>query len=92
MLIAWAVLITMVFAMIVLATIRKVIARNEDDMLHVRDTESAVVTKQSRLARTLQAIDTWGKALTIGGIVYGLLLLGYYLYMGWQQSQSLVTK
>ncbi len=90
MLIAWAVLITMVCALIVLATIRKVIARNEDDMLHVRDAETGVITKQSRLARTLQSIDTWGKALTVGGIVYGLLLLGYYLYMGWQQSQAIV--
>lgn len=92
MLIAWAVLITMVCALIILATVRKYIARNEDDMLHVRDSESGVVVKQGRIANTLRAIDTWGKAITVAGIIYGVALLGYYLYLGWQQSQILVTK
>jgi hypothetical protein len=87
--ILWATLAT---ALIVLAVYRKVAARGEDDVIHVRDVEVAVIGKQSSLAKTLDVIDHWGKTLTVIVVAYGLALLGSYLYMSWEQSQLLSVR
>jgi len=79
-------------AVIVLALYRKFAARGEDDMLHVRDAETAIVRKQSNLARTLNSIDRWGKLLTITVVLYGVVLLARFFYIGWEQSQQLNLK
>jgi hypothetical protein len=52
--ILWATLAT---ALIGLAVYRKLDARGEDDLLHVRDKDAAVIGKQSTLAKTLDVID-----------------------------------
>jgi len=83
----WAILASV---LIVLVAYRKIAARSEDDVIHVQESEAAIIGKQSALARTLETIDRWGKMLTIVVVAYGLVLLCYYLYASWQQSQQLV--
>jgi hypothetical protein len=82
----WAVLAS---AVVVLAVYRKRAARYEDDVIHVQDTQVAMIGKQNSLARTLGVVDRWGKILTIVVVAYGLVLLTSYLYIAWERSQQL---
>ncbi len=84
LLISWGVL---ALAIIMLAMFRKVAAREETDIIHFNDQPFA--TRQQGIARKLDRIDAWGKPLTILLAVYGLGLLVWYLYSGWQSSQGL---
>ncbi len=80
----WAVLATGVAALIV---VRKLAARNEDDYIHVN--EAAVTERQTVLAHTLEVIDKWGVTLTVIVIVYGLGLLGLFMYNSWEAGNKL---
>lgn len=83
----WAVLATAVGVLIV---VRKVASRNEDDILHVNEVN--VSAKQNAMAHTLDVIDRWGVTLTVILVVYGLALLGVFLYNSWVQGQQLNIK
>jgi hypothetical protein len=74
--IAWLVLGVCVGA---LAIYRKFLANREDDMVHLVSGESKV-SSQITMAERLQKIDFWGKTLTIVLAVYGLALLGIFIY------------
>jgi hypothetical protein len=75
--VSWAVLASAVLA---LALYRKSVAAKEDDYLHVN---TDVAMQQTAVAKKLEAIDRWGKILTIVAAAFGLLLLGLFLYNGW---------
>ena len=83
----WAVLATAVGVLII---VRKVAARNEDDTLHVNGAN--VSAQQNAVAHTLDVIDRWGVTLTVVVVVYGLALLGFFLYNSWVQGQQLNIK
>jgi hypothetical protein len=85
--VVWAVLAT---AVAVLIIARKIAARNEDDTIHVNS--AAVDTRQTTIAHTLDVIDRWGVTLTVIVVVYGLALLGVFLYNSWVQGQQLNIK
>jgi hypothetical protein len=78
--VSWCVLATVVLA---LAVYRKIVARKEDDFLHV---DASQIAKQEAVARKLEAIDKWGKLLTIVVGIFALILLGMFLYNGWHDS------
>jgi hypothetical protein len=77
-------------AVVALAIIRKRVALNEDDVVHM--TDQTRTARQFSVAAKLERIDRLGKALTAVVIVYALVLLGQFLYVSWQQSQQLVWK
>ena len=79
----WAI---MTATVLVLAIYRKVVAADEDDLVHVADGEEHLIGKQKIVAQKLDAIDHWGKSLTVVVLVYGLALAGWYLYQVWQQA------
>ncbi|MCX6633210.1 MAG: hypothetical protein NTW28_36910 [Candidatus Solibacter sp.] len=66
-------------ALVVLALFlwRQMIARSEDDSLHVMH---GTLTQQTSLAQKLDAIDKWGKPLTVVVVVLGLLIAAAYIY------------
>ena len=72
-----------------LAIYRKSISRHEMDVVHIRDTDAALIPGQEALARRLDKIDLWGKLLTAAIVVFGLLLGALYLYNAWQASTTL---
>jgi len=76
----WAVVALVVLGLIIY---RRVVAGEEDDVLHMRDDEGALVAHQVAVAKKLEVIDKWGKLLTVVAVVYGLGLGGYYLYISW---------
>lgn len=75
--VSWAVLAT---AVLVLAFYRRAIASKEDDYIHVN---TDVAAQQSSLAKRLEAIDRWGKILTIVAAVFGLFVIAMFMYNGW---------
>jgi hypothetical protein len=83
----WAVLAAVVLSMVVW---RKVVASNEDDQIHVLDSESASLSRQSQLANKLDKIDRWGKTLTVITLVFGVALAAVFIYHGWVDGTKIM--
>ena len=81
--VAWIVLAGVIIA---LASWRKIAARQEDDYLHIGRPDA--IANQFSVARRLDRIDHWGKILTAALVIYGLVLLLRFLYVGWVGSQA----
>ena len=64
-------------AVLVLFVLRKAVASKEDDQLHVLHGE---VAQQATVAGKLDAIDKWGKLLTVVAVVFGLAIAAVYVY------------
>ena len=83
----WVILwIALALCVAVLAFYRRVVASQEDDIVHVISGESRVLTQQVTFAQKIDKIDFWGKTLTIVLVVYGLILGAWMLYQLWEQS------
>ncbi|MBK5293223.1 MAG: hypothetical protein JJE04_16310 [Acidobacteriia bacterium] len=74
LLVVWIALAVVVLALFVW---RQTLARNEDDALHVLQ---GALAPQAALALKLDAIDKWGKILTVLTVVFGLLLAAGYVF------------
>ena len=77
----WTVL---VIAVLIIEAVRRFAARDEDDMLHVRDSEVQIVAKQRTMAHSLEVIDRWRGWLFAVTIVFGIALGAVWLYNAWQ--------
>jgi hypothetical protein len=66
------------------------IAKDEDDTLHVMDSDAGKVAQQSVMAQKLELIDHWGQRLTVITLVFGLAMGSVYLYQTWAASESLL--
>jgi hypothetical protein len=77
----------MAIAVLVLAVMRKIAAKDESDVVRPDDKEFA--DRQAAIAARLEKIDTWGKIVTAVTVVFGLCLCAVYLYNGWEQSQTI---
>jgi hypothetical protein len=84
--IVWAVLGVVTLA---LAIYRSAFAaHSEEDVVHLGPGEEREIPKQAALARKMDAIDRWGKTLTIIVLVIGLGLAAAYLYQAWLDPSS----
>jgi hypothetical protein len=77
----------MAVAVLVLAVMRKMAAKDENEVIHVDDV--AFANKQAAIAARLEKIDHWGKIVTAVCVVFGLCLCAVYLYNGWKLSQTI---
>jgi len=80
--------IILVLAVASLAVWRKMIAMSEDDSLHVL-ADSNLIPKQEAVAHKLDAIDKWGKIMTIVAVVYAFLVVAFFVYQQWVRSTAL---
>jgi len=80
----------MILAIVVvgLMVYRKWVAKDEDDTIHVLDSEVGMVSQQAIVARKLESIDRWGKALTALTMVYGLVVGAGYVYQSWVAAST----
>ena len=78
-------------ALVSLALYRKFISAAESDILHLRDSESNEIAGQKNYANRLDALDRWGKILTITLIVFGVVVGCEYLIVAWNQSNRTVN-
>ncbi len=82
--VVWVVLLVVV---LVLAFRRSFLARQEDDMLHVGDAAAAAATAhQVVVAKKLTALESVLKVLTVLLILYGVALVGLFIYNAWMAS------
>jgi hypothetical protein len=82
--IVWVVLLAVV---LVLAFRRSLLARQEDDMLHVGDAAAAAATAhQVAMGKKLTAIERVLKMLTVLLVLYGAALVGLFIYNAWMAS------
>ncbi len=75
--VVWSCLAIIVLA---LALIRYLVSLHEDDNIHLGSSEKGLITKQMVFFRHLDAIDRWGKTLTVVALLGGLLLASLFLY------------
>jgi hypothetical protein len=87
--IAWAVLAAVVIG---LAIARMFVAGKEDDSLHVSDASAVAMTEQKATFAKLDSIDKWGKVTTVAAAVFGLALLGVYIYSLWMEGSGYVPR
>jgi len=76
------VLIAMTVVVAMLALYRKVVARNEDDTVHLADGTVQLIAQQKKTGHDLCLIDRAGVTLTVATAVYGIALVAQYLYAG----------
>ena len=83
-----AVIVWSALALLVLMTAvyRKVVAREEDNLLHLHGNEGNVVQHQADVAHRLELIDRFGKSATIMVTLLGLGIAAAYFYAGWVNS------
>lgn len=68
---------------------RLTVGRDDDEFLHLAESEAALVTQQTAVGRKIRTTDRWGQWLTIVTVLYGLALLGVYLYGVWIEGAKL---
>lgn len=76
------VLIAMTVIVAILAVYRWIVGHNEDDFLHIEDPTGALIANQKNTVRVLSRVDHLGIGLTVATALYGLALLGVFLYTG----------
>jgi hypothetical protein len=82
--IVWVVLLAVV---LMLAFRRSLLARQEDDMLHVGDAAAAAATAhQVAVGKKLTALERLLKILAVLLILYGVALVGVFIYDAWMAS------
>jgi hypothetical protein len=64
-------------------------AHSEEDVVRLGPGEEREIPKQAALAHKMDAIDRWGKTLTIIVVVIGLGLAAAYLYQAWLDPSSI---
>jgi hypothetical protein len=81
----WAAMAVVVLGM---AIYRKTLSSNEDDTMHLADSEVNLISVQKVLCQKLEVIDKWGKLLTIVVVTYGLIIASVVLYQGWVEASK----
>jgi len=83
--VAWVVLGV---ATLALALYRLATAKGESDLIHLGPGEEREIPQQVALANRLNAIDRWGKILTVVTLVSGLCLGAMFLYIAWNDPSA----
>ena len=76
----------MALLVVLTAIYRKLVAKQEDNILHLHDGEGGVVSQQASVAHKLEIIDKFGKTATVIVVAGGLVIASFYLYHAWLQS------
>jgi len=79
----WIALTVVVMA---LFAYRFFVSLREDDTVHLADSEAGMIGQQAVLAARLSRIDRLRNALTVVDVVFGLGLLGGFVYQGLHSS------
>ena len=77
--------LALVLVVLALALARKIVAKHEDDTLHLSGS-SAAITNQISVAHRLDAIDRWGQVLTVVAVLYVLAIVALYSYQHWVRA------
>lgn len=82
-----AIWVVCAIAVLALALYRKILTfHGDDEFVHLAAGEEQLIPHQVALGHKLEAIDRWGKGLTIFTFVFGLAIAGVVLYEAWLTS------
>jgi hypothetical protein len=81
-------LLWILLAIVVLTMLayRKIVSSQEEETLHLDN--AGEITHQRQIATKLEAIDKWGKLLTIITVSYGLILALTYTCITWMSANA----
>ena len=79
----------MAVVVLLMAAYRKIVARSEDDLVHLGDSDAVLVTRQKSVAGRLEFIDRWGTIFTIITVAFGLIIGTISMDRGWIESGQL---
>jgi hypothetical protein len=71
-----------------LALVRYIASLHEDDNIHIGSGQAALVTKQMAFFSRVEAVERWGKSLTIIALIGGLALAALYLNQVFQGNAN----
>lgn len=72
--------IVLAVSVALLAIYRGLVARKDDEFVHLGHNEGPLVESQAMLGTKINALDRWGKVLTAVTFIYGAVVAGVYLY------------
>ena len=77
-------------AVLALALYRKILTfHGDDEFVHLSEGEQRLIPQQVALGHRLEAIDRWGKVLTVVIAAYGVAIVAVVLLKAWQASLQL---
>lgn len=68
---------------------RGMVARQEDDYVHLSDSEAQMIPNQVAVGKKLDVLDRWTTILTVLVAVAAVSTLGMYLYVTFVESGKL---
>jgi hypothetical protein len=71
---------------------RRRLGLQEDESLHVLDSEIGQVAQQVEIGKRLDKLDHWVRILTTVLVVYSVLLAGLSVYAAWDASSRGVLR
>ncbi len=83
LILTWAVL---AIAILILLLYRGRLSRQEAESLHVLASDDTEISQKLTVAQKLERVERWAKILTVIAVVYGLVLLGLFLWDAWERS------
>ena len=79
----------MALLVLLTAAYRKLVARSEDNLLHLHNGDGGLIQHQAEVAQRIEVIDRVGQVATIAVALGGLGIAVAYLYDIWQKSNQL---
>jgi hypothetical protein len=86
-------IVGMILTLVVISLLvwRFSLAKQEDDSVHLVHGTSAI-PRQATIAHRLEAIDKWGKLITVVTVVYLIIIGSIYLYRYWVYTSTTLTR
>lgn len=81
-----AIFVVLIAAIIVIAIYRARLSRREQETLHVLGTDPAEISLKMNIAQKLLAVERWMRILIIVTVIYGIGLLGLFLWDAWERT------
>ncbi len=81
-----AIFLVLIVAIIIVAIYRARLSRREQESLHVLGTDPAEISQKMTIAQKLLSVERWMKILTIVTVIYGIGLLGLFLWDAWERT------
>ncbi len=81
-----AIFVVLIAAIIVVAIYRARLSRMEQESLHVLGTDPAEISQKMTIAQKLLLVERWMRILIILTVIYGIGLLGLFLWDAWERT------
>ncbi|MGD0695728.1 MAG: hypothetical protein ABSB82_12825 [Terriglobia bacterium] len=81
--------VVLAFVVLALGIYRIRLGRRDDSTLDVLASDPGVLAHQKDAVHRIKVIDVWGQTLTVLAFLYGLAIVGYYLYSVWEEGAKI---